>query len=83
MGDNVNRIRELISCLPEKDAILAEKYLNKRDFQSILEIVESDLYKLENRKYNKLEEITDNSYELIRELYYELTDYISFLDINI
>lgn len=66
--------------LPKKDAVLAEKFLNKRDFQSILELVESDLYKMRKRK-SKGEDISEFNGDELTELSAELVNYISYLDI--
>lgn len=58
--------------------MLAEKFLNKRDFQSILELVESDLYKARKN----IEETNPDEYESsLTELRGELMLYMSYLDI--
>ena len=66
--------------LPKKDAILAEKFFSKRDFQSILELVESDLYKMRKRKA-KGEDYSEFNEDELTLLNSELVEYISFLDI--
>lgn len=66
--------------LPEKDAKIVRKYLDKRDFQSVLEIVESDLYKAEKKKPEQ-EEDPDDYITALTELRGELMTYISYLDI--
>lgn len=74
----LKKIHELISVLPEKDSRLAIKYLDKRDFQSVLEIVESDLYKAEKDK----SEVNPDDYIIgLTELRSELLTYMSYLDI--
>ena len=74
----LKKIHELISILPEKDSRLAIKYLDKRDFQSVLEIVESDLYKAEKDK----SEVNPDDYIIgLTELRSELLTYMSYLDI--
>lgn len=74
----LKKIHELISILPEKDSRLAIKYLDKRDFQSVLEIVESDLYKAEKDKL----EINPDDYIIgLTELRSELLTYMSYLDV--
>lgn len=74
----LKKIHELISILPEKDSKLAIKYLDKRDFQSVLEIVESDLYKAEKDK----SEVNPDDYIIgLTELRSELLTYMSYLDI--
>lgn len=74
-------MEELIPILPEKDAKIVKKYLEKRDFQSVLEIVESDLYKANKTKTGKLEEIPDDYVGALTELKGELLTYMSYLDI--
>lgn len=74
----LKKIHELISILPEKDSKLAIKYLDKRDFQSVLEIVESDLYKAEKDK----SEVNPDDYIIgLTELRSELLTYMSYLDV--
>lgn len=74
----LKKIHELISILPEKDSRLAIKYLDKRDFQSVLEIVESDLYKAEKDK----SEVNPDDYIIgLTELRSELLTYMSYLDV--
>ena len=75
---SVQQIKKLIPNLPEKDAVLALKFLDKRDFESILELVESDLYKL--RKTYKEEEPNEQEISLV-ELKGELITYMSYLEI--
>lgn len=43
MPNLCDKIKSRLGCLPPKDAQLCEKYFNKRDFESILEIAKSDL----------------------------------------
>lgn len=57
------------------------KYLEKRDFQSILEIVESDIYKAEKASYGRLEDVPDDYIEALIEMRGELMTYMSYLDI--
>lgn len=75
---SVQQIKKLIPNLPEKDAVLALKFLDKRDFESILELVESDLYKL--RKTYKEEEPNEQEISLV-ELKGELITYMSYLEV--
>lgn len=76
----LNRIKELVPVLPRKDAEIVRKYLDKRDFQSVLEIVESDLYKAD-KSMNKLDDIPDDYTTALTELRGELLTYMSYLDI--
>lgn len=81
MGNPLKRIKELTPTLPEKDAKLVKKYLEKRDFQSMLEIVESDLYKAEKAKYGRLEAIPDDYIAALTEMRGELLTYMSYLEV--
>lgn len=81
MKSPLKRIKKLVPILPEKDAKLVEKYLEKRDFQSVLEIVESDIYKAEKTRYGKLEEVPDDYITSLTELKGELLTYMSYLEI--
>ena len=49
------KIKDKLDCLPKKDAKLCKQYFEKRDFESILEIVNSDLVmrekEINNPKY--------------------------------
>ncbi len=82
MKSPLKRVEELISVLPKKDAQIAKKYLDNRDFQSVLEIVESDLYKAEKIRLNKLEEVPDDYISSLTELRGELLTYMSYLNIS-
>lgn len=65
--------------LPQKDAQLAEKFLNERNFQGILELVESDLYKA--RKKSSVEEESSEYEAKLMKLMVELQTYMSYLDV--
>ena len=53
----VEKMMEMINILPEKDIIIATNLIRKRDFESLLEIVSSDIKILE--KENNSEPIED------------------------
>ena len=74
-------MKELVSTLPEKDAKLVKKYLEKRDFQSVLEIVESDIDKAERAKYERPEEVPDDYIVSLTEMKGELMIYMSYLEV--
>lgn len=78
-------IRNLIKELPGKDSEICEKYLKQRNFECIMEIVESDLYKA-RQKAGPLELLDSdseiNSYiDRLLELKGALDEYMSYLDI--
>ncbi len=57
------------------------KYLEKRDFQSVLEIVESDIYKAEKARYGRLEDVPDDYMAALTEMRGELMTYMSYLEV--
>ena len=69
------RIRHLIPSLPEKDMKLFNTFLKERDYQSMLDIVDSNLYK-ERRSKNPSKEYMSS----LTELSAEITDYMSYTD---
>lgn len=77
---SLQRIEELIPLLPDKDAKLASKYLKERNFQYILELVESDIYK-ENKEIEE-DEYPNEYISRLTELKGELLLYMSYLDIS-
>jgi hypothetical protein len=77
-------IEELIPELPGKDAELSKKYLKERNFEYILEIVESDIYKASKAnkaKQSECESTLDNHIAVLMELREELLTYMSYLDV--
>lgn len=76
MKNPLKRIGELIPILPEKDAKLCTKFLSQRNFEAILEIVESDIYKA---KRKESDEVLDDYISSLIELKDELVTYISYL----
>ena len=78
MNNPLKRIRELIPVLPEKDAKLCMDYLSKRNFEYILEIVESDIYKA---RMKNVEDLPDDYLSSLGELRSELQTYMSYLDV--
>lgn len=78
MKSPLKKIEELIPVLPEKDAKLCANYLSKRNFECILEIVESDIYKA---RKDDSDDIPDDYMSALIELKGELITYMSYLDI--
>lgn len=79
MKSPLERIEVLIPVLPQKDAQLASVFLKERNFQGILELVESDIYKA--RRKTTEEEGPDESEAQLIKLKSELLNYMSFLDL--
>ena len=82
MKSSLNRIKELIKVLPEKDLSLATEFLDNRNFQGILELVESDIYKAEKKDSNRQNNILNDYIIALTELKSELLTYMSYLDIS-
>jgi hypothetical protein len=83
----VNEIKEQLYLLPEKDKILCEKFLENRQFESILEIVESDIIKMERSSEKKRRKNSGVFKDLDRlanleELKISLLEYIDQLTYN-
>lgn len=70
-------IETLVKTLPEKDAKLSIKFLKERNFQGILELVESDIYKLQKEDSEDSEK-KEEQWIVLRDV---LCYYMSFLDI--
>lgn len=77
----LKKIENLLSILPEKDNKIANQYLKNRDFENVLEIVESDLYKEEKRRLKNNIDEPDDYIMNLTELKGELLNYMSYLDI--
>ena len=82
MKSSLNRIKGLIKVLPGKDLSLATEFLNNRNFQGILELVESDIYKAEKKDSNRQDNTLNDYIIALTELRSELLTYMSYLDIS-
>ena len=74
-------IKSLLGCLPAKDLKLASKFLNERRFDSLKELVDSDVYILSKKTKSSdfaTQEMIDNL-EKIRMLKTEVDEYYSLL----
>lgn len=85
MSQPLYTIRKLIKELPGKDSTMCEKYLEERNFECILEIVESDIYKARQKAdpFDLLEEGSDinNHIDKLLELKSALDEYMSYLEV--
>lgn len=77
---SIEKIQTLLVNLPERDIELSQKLLKDREFTSLMEIIDSDIY-LVRKNLNKE---TPNkefmvSAEALLELKNALTDYMSYL----
>ena len=77
----LQRIEELIPVLPGKDAGICANYLKQRNFQCILEIVESDLYKANKKHQTEETETPDDYVSNLTEVRGELLTYMFYLDV--
>jgi len=73
----LQRIQQRIQYLPEKDIKYAEKFIKNRDFQSLFEIVDSDVKKINNSldSENPKEEYLKINIEALEELRYDILEY--------
>lgn len=78
MKSPLERMRGLIPILPGKDAKLCEDYLNQRNFEAVLEIVKSDIYKARKKESD---ELPDDYISTLIELEGELVSYMSILEV--
>ena len=78
MSSPVDRMKKLISFLPQKDIKLAEKFINTRDFESLQELVDSARYKVKKSQSSEQpkEEYTNIDLEKLSELKGEVDTYI-------
>lgn len=79
MKTSLQRIKELLPKLPNKDAKIAENFLNSRNFEGILELVVSDIYKIQRDSIE--DDFISDQESALTELKTELLTYMSYLDI--
>lgn len=81
MKPSIKKIQALVPSLPQKDAIIADKLLSERKFESLLELIDSDIYlvRKDQLKETPKEECTDISLEKLLQLRSELSEYMSYL----
>lgn len=83
MEQPLNKIRRLSKSLPEGDIKFAEKYIASREFDKLLEIVESDIYlvqKNESLEHPK-EKFANINLEELYDLKEAIDEYMSFLEV--
>lgn len=79
----LERIQSLIYALPEKDRKLANTFIEKRQFESLYELVSSDIYKARKKaKDSNVEEIEVSSIADMSILKSEIINYIDRLGWN-
>lgn len=78
MSTPVQRIEQLLSCVPEKDIPYANKFIKERDFEALRDLVKSDIRILLKKKDESLEEQIDN----LRLLKTEIDAYLLLLGLE-
>lgn len=78
MSTPVQRIKQLLSCVPEKDIPYANKFIKERDFESLRDLIKSDIHILLKKKDATLEEQIDN----LRLLKTEIDAYLLLLNLE-
>ena len=83
MSEPVERMKALMSSLPEKDIPLGHKFLNERDFDSLKELIDSAIYKVKKslKSDNPREEYRKVNLEDLNMLKSEVDMYIIQLEI--
>lgn len=81
MKPSIKNIQVLLPYLPQKDAKIANKLLSERKFESLLEIIDSDIYlvRKDQLKETPKEEYVNINLENILQLRSELSEYMSYL----
>lgn len=75
MSTPVQRIKQLLFCVPEKDVPYANKFIKERDFEALRDLVKSDIQIFLKKKDESLEEQIDN----LRLLKTEIDSYLLLL----
>lgn len=78
MSTPVQRIKQLLSCVPEKDIPYANKFIEERDFEALRDLIKSDIRILLKKKDESLEEQIDN----LRLLKTEIDAYLLLLGLE-
>lgn len=81
MEQPLNKIRVLVKELPEKDSRLAEKFVEERQFDKLLDLVNSDIYlvRQNSRSDNSKPKFADINLKKLMELKECIEEYISFI----
>ena len=78
MSNPIERMKNLINYLPNKDITLGKKFIESRDFESLQELVDSARYKVKKSQSSEQpkEEYTNIDLEKLSELKGEVDTYI-------
>lgn len=78
MSTPVQRIKQLLFCVPEKDIPYANKFIKERDFEALRDLVKSDIRIFLKKKDESLEEQIDS----LRLLKTEIDAYLLLLGLE-
>lgn len=78
MSTPVQRIKQLLFCVPEKDIPYANKFIKERDFEALRDLVKSDIRIFLKKKDESLEGQIDN----LRLLKTEIDAYLLLLGLE-
>lgn len=82
---STTKIKQLIENLPEKDINLGHKFLEKRDFDSLKELVDSAIYKVKKSRskhdINNIEKYINIDLDELNSLKAEVDNYVAQLHI--
>lgn len=83
MEQPLDKIRRLSKSLPKGDIKFAEKYIASREFDKLLEIVESDIYLVQQNELleHPKEKFANIDLEELLELRGAVDEYMSFLEV--
>lgn len=83
MEQPLDKIRRLSKSLPEGDIKFAEKHIASREFDKLLEIVESDIYLVQQNELleHPKEKFANIDLEELLELRGAVDEYMSFLEV--
>lgn len=78
MSTPTQRISSLLKYIPAKDIPYATKFFNERDFESLRDLVKSDIHILKKKKDESLDEQID----FLRELKSEVDAYLLMIGLE-
>lgn len=78
MSTPVQRIKQFLFCIPEKDIPYANKFIKERDFEALRDLVKSDIQILLKKNDESLEEQIDS----LRVLKIEIDSYLLLLGLE-
>ncbi len=81
MSTPVQKMKELVKFLPKKDIKYANTFIEVRDFESLKDLVWSDLYKIDKNldSKNPNQEYLDLDSDKIMDLFTEVNNYCDLL----